>query len=170
MQIATGFPMEAAIVRSPLVYGPGVRGNFLRLMSLVERGWPLPFGAVRNKRSLVNIWNLCDLLLHVLRHPSAPDRTWMVSDSEDLSSGDLLRRIGGAMGRRVRLFPLPIGVLQLCADLVGRRAEIARLSGSLVVDITRTRADLGWSPSVTVDEALARTVEWYLGEGLSRDV
>jgi nucleoside-diphosphate-sugar epimerase len=169
MQIAAASGMEAVIVRSPLVYGPGVRANFLRLMRLVERRWPLPFGAVRNQRSLVNIWNLCDLLLHALKHPSAPGRTWMVSDGEDLSTGDLLRRIGSAMHRRVRLFPVPMSVLQLCADLVGRRAEFARLTGSLVVDITPTRDDLGWSPSVRVDEALARTVAWYLSEGRSRE-
>jgi UDP-4-keto-D-QuiNAc 4-reductase len=106
----------------------------------------------------------------VLKHPGAPGRTWMVSDGEDLSTADLLRRVGGAMDRRVRLFPVPVGVLQLCADLVGRRTEIARLSGSLVVDITQTRADLEWSPSVKVDEALARTVAWYLSEDRSRGV
>jgi nucleoside-diphosphate-sugar epimerase len=170
IRIAARSSMEAVIVRSPLVYGPGVRANFLRLMRWVDRGWPLPLGAVHNKRSLVNIWNLCDLLLQLIRHPSAPGRTWMVSDAEDLSTTDLLRRIGGAMGRRVRLFPAPLGVLQFCAGLAGRRAEMTRLTGSLVVDITQTRADLGWSPSVTVDEALARTVAWYLGEGQSREL
>jgi nucleoside-diphosphate-sugar epimerase len=170
IQIAAGSGMEAVIVRSPLVYGPGVRANFLRLMRLVERGWPLPFGAVRNKRSLVNIWNLCDLLLHALTHPSAPGRTWMVSDGEDLSTAELLRRIGDAMSRRVRLLPVPVSVLRLCGALVGRRAEIARLSSSLVVDITQTRADLGWAPPVKVDEALARTVAWYLSEARPREV
>jgi nucleoside-diphosphate-sugar epimerase len=168
IRIAAGSTMQAVIVRSPLVYGPGVRANFLRLMRLVERGWPLPFGAVRNKRSLVNIWNLCDLLLHALRHQSAPARTWMASDGEDLSTPELLRRVGAAMGRRILLFPVPNEVLQLCAALVGRRAEIARLSNSLVIDISQTRADLGWSPPVTVDEALVRTVAWYLGEGRQR--
>jgi nucleoside-diphosphate-sugar epimerase len=162
--------MEAVIVRAPLVYGPGVRVNFLRLMRWVDRGWPLPLGAVHNSRSFVNIWNLCDLLLQVIRHPSAPGRTWMVSDAEDLSTTDLLRRIGRAMGRRVRLFPVPMAVLRFCADLAGQRAEITRLTGSLVVDITQTRVDLGWSPPVTVEEALARTVTWYLDEGRSRDV
>jgi nucleoside-diphosphate-sugar epimerase len=170
VQIAALSAMEAVIVRSPLVYGPGVRANFLRLMRWVDSGWPLPLGAVRNRRSLVNIWNLCDLLIHVLRHPSAPGRTWMVSDGEDLSTGDLIRHIGAAMGRRVRLFSVPVGLLQLGAGLVGGRAEITRLCGSLVVDITQTRADLGWSPSVAVDDALARTVAWYLGEGRSSEV
>jgi nucleoside-diphosphate-sugar epimerase len=170
IRIAARSSMEAVIVRSRLVYGPGVRANFLRLMRWVDRGWLLPLGAVQNRRRLINIWNLCDLLLRLIRHPSAPGRTWMVSDAKDLSTTDLLRRIGGAMGRRVRLFPVPKGVLQFCAGLAGHRAKITRLTGSLVDGITQTRADLGWSPSVSVDEALARTVAWYLGEGRSREV
>jgi nucleoside-diphosphate-sugar epimerase len=154
--------MEAVIVRPPLVYGPGVRANFLRLLRWVDHGWPLPLGAVRNARSLVNVWNLCDFLLLVLKHPDAPGRTWLVSDGEDLSTPDLIRRIGTAMGRRVRLPPVPVAFLQLSAALVGRRGELARLCGSLAVDITQTRTQLGWSPCVSVDEALARTVAWYL--------
>jgi len=158
--------MQAVIVRPPLVYGPGVRANFLRLLRWVDHGWPLPFGAVRNARSLINVWNLCDFLLLVLKHPSAPGRTWLVSDGEDLSTPDLIRRIGTAMGRRVQLPSVPLGLLQLSADLVGRRGELARLCGSLAVDITQTRAQLGWSPCVPVDEALARTVAWYRGGSL----
>jgi UDP-glucose 4-epimerase len=157
--------MEAVIVRPPLVYGPGVRANFLRLLQWVEHGWPLPLGAVRNTRSLVNVWNLCDFLLLVLKHPSAPGRMWMVSDGEDLSTPDLIRRIGAAMGRRVRLLAVPVSLLELSAGLVGRRGELARLCGSLSVDITQTRAELGWSPRVTADEALTRTVAWYLKRG-----
>lgn len=155
--------VQAVIVRPPLVYGPGVRANFLRLLRWVDHGWPLPFGAVRNARSLINVWNLCDFLLLVLKHPSAPGRTWLVSDGEDLSTPDLIRRIGTAMSRRVQLPSLPASFLQLSAGLVGRRSEIARLCGSLTVDITQTRAQLGWSPCVPVDEALARTVAWYRG-------
>jgi UDP-glucose 4-epimerase len=167
LEIARRTGMEAVIVRPPLVYGPGVRANFLRLLQWIDHGWPLPLGAVRNTRSLVNVWNLCDFLLHVLKHPSAPHRTWMVSDGEDLSTPDLIRRIATSMGRRVRLLPVPVGLLQLSAGLVGRRAQFARLCGSLAVDITQTRAELGWSPRATVDEALARTVAWYLAEGRS---
>jgi nucleoside-diphosphate-sugar epimerase len=162
--------METVIVRSPLVYGPRVRANFLRLMRWVDRGLPLPLAAVTNRRSLVSIWNLCDLLVHVLTHQSAPGRTWMVSDGEDLSTPELIRRIGSAMARRVRLIPVPVGLLQSFAHLLGRRAEIARLCGSLTVDITATRVALGWSPPVTLDSALARTVAWYLAEGRVRDI
>jgi nucleoside-diphosphate-sugar epimerase len=95
--------MQAVIVRPPLVYGPGVRANFLRLLRLVHQGWPLPFGAVRNARSLASVWNLCDFLLLLLTHPKAPGRTWMICDGEDLSTPELIRRLGHAMERPVRL-------------------------------------------------------------------
>ena len=156
---ATGMPW--VIVRSPLVYGPNVRANFLRLMRWVDREWPLPLGAIHNSRSLVSIWSLCDLLLHVSKHRAAPGRTWMVSDGEDLSTPELIRRIGAAMHRRVRLLPVPASLLQSIGGLSGRKAEIARLCGSLAVDISQTRSELGWSPPVSVDEAIGRTVEWY---------
>jgi nucleoside-diphosphate-sugar epimerase len=164
MEIAARTGMEAVIVRSPLVYGPGVRANFLRLLRWVDKEWPLPLGAIKNTRSLVSIWNLCDLLAHVLKHPSAPGGTWMVSDGEDLSTPELIRRIARAMNRRVRLLPVPVDVLRLLAGLTGRKAQIARLCGSLAVNIERTCSGLGWSPPVTVDDALARTVGWYLSE------
>jgi UDP-glucose 4-epimerase len=153
--------MQAVIVRPPLVYGPGVRANFLRLLQWVHQGWPLPLGAVRNARSLASVWNLCDFLLLLLTHPQASGRTWMVGDGEDLSTPDLIRRLGRAMGRRVPLPAVPVALLQLCAGLVGRRGELARLCGSLQVDISQGRAELGWSPPLTVDESLARTVAWY---------
>jgi nucleoside-diphosphate-sugar epimerase len=156
---ATGMPW--VIVRSPLVYGPNVRANFLRLMRWVDREWPLPLGAIHNSRSLVSIWNLCDLLHQVSKHPAAPGNIWMVSDGEELSTPELIRRIGAAMDRRVRLLPVPASLLQLIGGLSGRKAEFARLCGSLAVDISLTRRELGWSPPVTVDEAIARTVEWY---------
>jgi UDP-4-keto-D-QuiNAc 4-reductase len=165
MLVAARGHMEVTIVRSPLVYGPGVRANFLRLLRWVDKGWPLPLGAIRNTRSLVSIWNLCDLLVELLKHPMAAGRTWMVSDGKDLSTPDLIRCIGAAMGRRVHLLPVPVALLRLCGRLVGRAAEIERLCGSLVVDITQTRRELGWSPQVSIDEALARTVDWYLSEG-----
>jgi len=162
MEIAARTGMEAVIVRSPLVYGPGVRANFLRLLRWVDRELPLPLGAIENSRSLVSIWNLCDLLVHVLNHPLAPGRTWMVSDGEDLSTPELIRRLGSAMGRRVKLVPVPAGLLRLFGELIGRKAEIARLCGSLTVNIEPTCRELGWSPPIKVDEGLARTVAAYL--------
>lgn len=163
--IAAQSGMEVVCVRSPLVYGPGVRANFLRLLDWVDREWPLPLGAVRNRRSLVSLWNLCDLLVRVLEHPAAAGRTWMVSDGEDLSTPDLIRRIGKAMHRRVRLLPVPTPVLYFAGSVLGRKAEVTRLCGSLAVDVTRTRDELQWSPPVSLDEGLARTVSWYARAG-----
>jgi nucleoside-diphosphate-sugar epimerase len=157
---ATG--METVIVRPPLVYGPGVRANFLRLLGWVERGWPLPLGAIRNRRSMVSVWNLCDLLMGLIGNVRGDGETWMVSDGDDLSTPELVRRIAAAMRKRVNLLPVPAPILLASAALLGRRAEAARLCGSLVVDISRTRDVLGWAPPLTVDEGLARTAAWYL--------
>jgi nucleoside-diphosphate-sugar epimerase len=154
-------PMQAAVVRSPLVYGPGVRANFLRLLRCVDRERFLPLGAVRNQRSLVSIWSLCDLLIRLLEHPAASGRTWMVSDGEDVSTPELVRRIARAMDRSARLVSVPPQLLRMTGGLLGKGSEVRRLCGSLTVDIAPTRARLGWSPPVSMDEALARTVSWY---------
>jgi len=157
--------MQAAIVRSPLMYGPGVRANFLRLLRWVDRERILPLGAVHNRRSLVGIWNLCDLLATLLVSPGAPGRTFMVSDGEDVSTPELIRRLARAMGRRARLVAVPTVMLRAAGTVLGRRPEVARLCGSLTVDLSDTRAALGWSPPVSLDEGLRRTVEWYRSAG-----
>jgi nucleoside-diphosphate-sugar epimerase len=162
-QAAASSGMEAVIVRPPLVYGPGVRANFLRLMRWIDRGWPLPFGALRNRRSLVNVWNLSDLVATLLACPHGAGGVWLVSDGEDLSTAELARRIARALQRDLRLPPVPLAMLRICGALAGRRAEMARLCGSLTVDATATRA-LPWSAPVTMDEALARTAAWYRAE------
>jgi nucleoside-diphosphate-sugar epimerase len=161
-EVAAGTGMEAVIVRSPLVYGPGVRANFLRLLRWVDKEWPLPLGAIKNGRSLVSVWNLCDLLVLLLEHPLAPGRTWMVSDGEDVSTPELIQRLGSAMSRGVRLLRVPVGLLRLLGRLTGREAEVARLCGSLLVNIDHTRRELQWVPPVKLDEGLARTVAAYL--------
>jgi nucleoside-diphosphate-sugar epimerase len=166
--LAIGGPMQAAVVRPPLVYGPGVRANFLRLMRWVDREVPLPLGSIENRRSLVSIWNLCDLLKHLLSSPLPRNQAWLVSDGDDLSTPALIRRIAHAMGRRARLWPVPVAALQLAGTLTGKSAEISRLRGSLAVDIAATRQSLGWSPPVSVDDALLRTVKWYLSEARTR--
>jgi nucleoside-diphosphate-sugar epimerase len=168
LEIAAQTGMHAAIVRSPLVYGPCVRANFLRLLRWVDKELPLPLGSVHNTRSLVSVWNLSDLLAQVLEHSAAAGQAWMVSDGDDLSTAQLIRLLGSAMHRRVRLLPVPVGVLRFGGRLIGRGAEVARLCGSLAVNITRTRAEIGWRPPVTVHEGLARTVRWYLSEGRLR--
>ena len=157
--------LEVAIVRAPLVYGPGVRANFLRLMNWVDRQRPLPLAAVDNKRSMVSLWNLCDLLQNLLTNSGANGRVWMVSDGEDVSTPELIRRIGSAMDRRVRLLPLPVAALQALGVLCGRREEVTRLCSSLVIDLTDTRAGLRWSPPLSMREGLARTVAWYRSAG-----
>jgi nucleoside-diphosphate-sugar epimerase len=162
LETAATSGLEAAVVRPPLVYGPGVRANFLRLLQWVDRGWPIPLAAVHNRRSLVGVWNLCDLLVQLLVHPAAPGRVWMISDGEDCSTPDLIREIGAAMGRRVRLLPVPPAALRLLARVSGRTAELRRLCGSLQVDSAATRRELGWAPPVAQREGLARTVRWYL--------
>jgi nucleoside-diphosphate-sugar epimerase len=162
--VAAAGKLLCAIVRPPLVYGPGVRANFLRLMSWVDKQAPLPLGAVRNQRSLVSVWNLCDLLVQLLRVPLPAISTWLVSDGEDLSTPELIRRIARAMNKRARLPVVPVPLLSLAGSLLGKGAEVRRLCGSLTVDIAATRSELGWSPALSVDEGLARTVEWYLRE------
>ncbi|HXO65186.1 MAG TPA: NAD-dependent epimerase/dehydratase family protein [Steroidobacteraceae bacterium] len=160
-ETASTAPMQVAVVRAPLVYGPGVRANFLRLLSWVDRGRPLPFGAVHNRRSLVSGWTLCDLLIRLLAHPRAVNRTWMVSDGDDVSTAELVGRIASAMGRRARLWAIPPPLLRAAGGLLGRGAEMRRLCGSLTVDIGPTLALLEWSPPLSMDEALVRTASWY---------
>jgi nucleoside-diphosphate-sugar epimerase len=161
-EIAAGSSMEIAVVRSPLVYGPNVRANFLRLLRLIDSRVPLPFGCIENSRSLVSLWNLCDLIARLIRGSIPKSAVFMVADGEDLSTPELVRRIGAAMRRRARLLPVPVAVLRALAAIGGRQAEFERLSGSLTVDISLTCSELGWTPPVSVDEGLARTVRWYL--------
>lgn len=163
-ELADGSGLEVLIVRAPLVYGSGVKANFQRLLEWVHRGWPLPFGAVRNRRSLVSVWNLCDLLGHLATDARARGGTFMVSDGEDLSTPELIRRTARAMGRRVSLWPVPVALLRAAGAASGRSAEVGRLCDSLTVDISATRAQLQWHAPLTVDEGLHRTVLSYLAE------
>jgi nucleoside-diphosphate-sugar epimerase len=157
--------MQGVVLRAPLVYGPEVKGNFLRLLHWVQTGRPVPLGGIDNARSLVSIWNLSDLLRLAMEHPAAAGGTWMVSDGEDLSTPELVRRIAHAMGRRVRLLPIPASLLHLGGALLGKGAKVRRLCGSLTMDIEATRKRLGWSPPLSIDEALERTVAWYQAPG-----
>ncbi len=161
--LASKTGMEVVIIRPPLVYGPGVKANFLEMMRWLSRGVPLPLGAVtQNKRSLVALDNLVDLIEICIDHPAAANQIFLVSDGEDLSTAALLRRLSLALGRPARLIPVPVGLLKLGAALFGRSAVAQRLCGSLEVDIGKTRDLLGWSPPVSVDEGLRRTAEYWL--------
>jgi UDP-glucose 4-epimerase len=158
--------MAVSIVRSPLVYGPAVRANFFRLLSLAHSGLPLPLASIANVRSMVGVWNLCDLICTLLRHARPMSGVFLAADGEAVSTADLVRRLAHMMGRPARLFPLPVGALRVVAALTGRSAELNRLCDSLAVDVSQTRVRLDWSPPMTLDEGLARTVRWYL-QGLS---
>lgn len=155
--------MQYVIVRPPLVYGPAVKANFRTMMSWVYRGIPLPFGRVtENRRSLIALENLVHLLCTTLAHPRAGNRVFLASDGDDLSTADLLRRLGVALGSPARLFPLSPRALQAAASLLGRADLARRLLGSLQVDISETCDVLDWKPPVKVDVALAETARDYL--------
>ncbi len=157
--IAAQTGMEVVIIRPPLVYGPGVKANFASMMRWLQRGVPLPFGAIHNQRSLVSLDNLVDLILTCLTHPAAANQTFMVSDGEDVSTTELLRRMGQAMGHPARLLPVPESWLKRAAGLVGRADMAQRLCGSLQVDISKTRQQLGWTPQFTLDKGLAQAAQ-----------
>lgn len=163
-EIAAQTGMEVVIIRPPLVYGPGVKANFLRMMRCLHRGIPLPLGAIHNKRSLVALDNLVDLIITGIFHPASANQVFLAGDGEDMSTTELLRRIGDALGRPARLLPLPTSLLVVGAALLGRRDMAQRLCGSLQVDITKAKALLGWSPPITVDEGLRRTAQSFLDE------
>lgn len=154
--------LEVVIVRPPLIYGPGVKANFLSMLRWLNRGVPLPFGAIDNRRSLVALDNLVDLLVLCLSHPQASGQRFLVSDGEDLSTTELLRRLGLALGRPARLLPVPQAWIEGGARLLGRQSLSQRLCGSLQVNIDKTRERLGWTPPLTVDQALARTAAHFL--------
>lgn len=162
--LAAQIGLQVVVVRPVLVYGPGVKANFRSLMAWLSRGWPLPLGAIKNRRSLLALDNLVDLLMTCLDHPAAAGQTFLVSDGEDLSTTELLRRLGAALGKPGRLLPMPTAWLQGAARAFGRGAVAQRLCGSLQVDISKTRDLLGWTPPVTVDEALQKTARAFLAQ------
>lgn len=161
-QLAESTDMEVVIIRPPLVYGPGVKANFRTMMRWLGRGIPLPLGAIRNKRSVVALGNLVDLIVTTIEHPAAANQTFLVSDGEDMSTPELLRRMGSALGKSARLLPVPEWVLVSSAAMLGKRPFVRRLCGSLQVDISKTRALLGWSPPVSVDQGLQLVARYFL--------
>lgn len=159
-QVAQEMGVEVTIIRPPLIYGPGVKGNFASLVRWVHRGLPLPLGGVtHNRRSLVGLDNLVDLILVCADHPKAANQTFLISDGEDLSTTELLKRIGKALKQPARLLWVPPSAISFMAGSVGKRMISQRLLGSLQVDINKTCQLLDWKPSVAVDEGLRRAVE-----------
>lgn len=160
--LASSTGMEIVIIRSPLVYGPGVRANFLNLMKLVKTGLPLPLGAIHSRRSMVALDNLIDLLITCTYHPAASGKTFMVSDDNDVNITQLLRMLACAMGKRSILLSVPVRIITVTAALLGKSAMTNRIIDSLQVDITQTKSILDWKPVVTMQESLNKTVAHFL--------
>ena len=159
--IAAERGIEVVVLRPPLVYGPGAPGNFATLLRAVDRGLPLPLGAIHNRRSFVAIDNLVDLIAVVVRHPAAAGQAFLVSDGDDLSTSELLRRTARALQRPARLLPVPAKALRRVLSLLGRAELGQRLCGSLAVDIAATCERLGWRPAVGIDATLAATARHF---------
>lgn len=162
LALAAETGLEVVIVRPPLIYGPGVKANFRSLLNLLEHGVPLPLGALKNRRSLVALDNLVDLLVLCLSHPAAVGQRFLVSDGEDLSTTELLRRLARALGKPALLLPIPVSWLKAGAWALGRSDLSQRLCSSLQVDIEKTRELLGWTPPVSPDQAMADTAAYFL--------
>jgi len=157
-RIAQETGLEVAILRPPLAYGPGVKANFLRLMRMVEHGFPLPLGAIHNRRSLLYLGNFVDAIRLCVEHPAAAGQTFLLDDGVPVSTPELIRALARAMGRSTHLLAVPVGVLELAGALLGKRAAVARLTGSLFVDSTAIHSRLGWVPPYTLQQGLAATV------------
>ena len=158
-EVAKSTGMEIVIIRPPLVYGVGVKANFSTMLKWLNLGIPLPLGSIHNQRSFVSLDNLVDLISICLCHPAAANQTFLVSDGDDVSTSDLLRRIGKSIDRPVRLISIPSSWLLFLASILGKRAVAQRLCGSLQVDIEKTRRILGWSPIITLDQGLKKMSE-----------
>ena len=155
--------LEVVIIRPPLVYGPGVKANFAAMMQLASKNLPLPLGAVHNKRSLVALDNLVDLIVTCIDHPRAANEIFLVSDDQDVSTTELLTMMTRAAGKQPRLLPVPMSVVRWGANVLGKKALADRLCGSLQVDITHTKETLGWAPPVSLEEGIRRCFE---GDGI----
>ncbi len=162
-KIAAETSMEVVIIRPTLVYGPGVKANFLTMMRIVDKGIPLPFGRISNKRSMVALDNLVDFVFHCLLHPNAANETFLISDGEDVSTPELLKKISFALEKKSILIPFPVNCIKLFAYCLGKRSMSDRLCGSLQVDITKNRELLGWTPPVTMKDALRKTAMHFKG-------
>ena len=153
--------MRADIIRPPLVYGPGVRGNFLSLLKLCTKNWPLPLAGINNRRSLIYTGNLVALIGHILNRPAMPGGIYLCKDDQDISTPALFRHASEALGTRPLIFPLPQFLLRLGATLVGKSATVARLTDSLVVDDRPTRTVLDWTPPFSMVQGLKETADWF---------
>jgi len=153
--------LEVAVLRAPLVYGPGVKGNFFSLLRAVARGIPLPLASIDNRRSLIYVGNLSDAVMRCIDHPAAAGKTFLVADGADVSTPQLIHAMAAALGAPARLLPFPPALLRGGAALFGKMATVSRLTDSLQVDIGRLRRELGWRPECALAQGLAETARWY---------
>ena len=164
-RVAAGRDLETVIVRPPLVYGPHVGGNLRRLLRAIDLGLPLPLGAIHNRRSMVGVWNLADLLALCAEHPAAAGETFLVADHPDLTTPELIRLLAAGLGKTPRLWSVPARLLHWIGAATGHRAEVERLCGSLQVCGEKARRMLDWSPPVPLEEGLRRTAQAYAHAG-----
>jgi len=162
LEISQKTGMEVVIIRPPLVYGPGVKANFLKMMRWVYRGIPLPLGAINNQRSLIALENLVDLIMLCIEHPAAANQIFLAADGEDVSAPELLTKLAFFLERSARLIPVPQKVLEATLNLLGKKDLAIRLCGSLQIDIIKARNLLGWNPPISLDEGLEKTAKWFL--------
>ena len=153
--------METVVLRPPLLYGPGVKGNFLNLVRAIDRGLPLPLASVRNRRSLLYIGNLVDAIITCLHHPAAAGKTYLLADDHSVSTPDLVRAIAHALGKPAHLMPCPPALLKLTGAMIGKSGAMSRVLGSLEVESGKIRAELGWRPRCDLGQGLRQTAEWY---------
>lgn len=161
-EISESTDLECVVLRPPLVYGPRVKANFLQLLNMVAKGIPLPLAGVKNKRSLLSVANLIDALVLCIHHPKAAGNTYLITDGEDISTPELIRKTAAALGKpTARLFPCPLSVLHLAAKIAGKSGAVSRLLDSLAVDISKIRSELNWQPRFSLEEGLRETARWY---------
>jgi nucleoside-diphosphate-sugar epimerase len=159
ISVKTG--MEAVILRPPLVYGPGVKANFLSLLQIIDRGIPLPLASANNQRSMIYVENLVDAILQCIRNPNAAGQTYLVSDGQNVSTPGLIRMIAAALQKQPRLFRFPPLALYIASRLTGKGQAVDRLIGSLTVDMCKIKNELGWKPPFTFEVGVKNTVFWY---------
>lgn len=160
-KVAEDTGLEVVIFRPPLVYGPGVKANFLSLLKMVDRGIPLPLASINNHRSLIYLGNFVDAITTCIDHPKAAGQTYLVSDGEDISTAELIRRVAAALGRPARLFPFSPSLMRFAGKLFGKSYAVERLIGSLTIDSSKIRRELGWKPPYTMEQGLKETAEWF---------
>jgi len=159
--------IEVVILRPPLVYGPGVKANFYNLLKIVDRGIPLPFAKINNVRSFIYLDNLIDAIITCIHHPGAKGQTFLLNDREDVSTPELIKKIASALEKPARLFPIPPFLMRLAGKFIGKSEAIDRLFGSLTIDSSKIRKELGWKPPYTMEYGLRETARWYVGKLVS---